>query len=420
LVRPIALILIFAYALIVCLIVYSDIGLERGTLWRDFNQDYLMVKAVAAGSNPYLPVSELAKQFGVESNSHLLRNPSPHPPTILPWLLPFSLLTMRAADLTWLALCLFGGYISCFLTIKVFAPEWRQKPLGSLMLFFAILLTAPVKEDLQLGQFSLIQLPLLLLGYKSIAQNEKTLGGMLLGLLVTIKLFLWPLLFFFGLKKEWKIVGAAAVIILLQSVLAAFVIGSEGFISYFTVAIPSTLVDFANHPVNYSFSSMFSSIFRANTIANPQSIAGTLFWCDRLTWLIFFSIVMKKSVSSNLCTAFWSVVAASIVLSPVAWPHYAILLLPVLFLTSLQVVRATGKQPYAPWMLALLLPLFIPGASGSEFLRALIDAGRFVAMEAQYHVFSPPIQFLLTLPTLSIACFALLFKVENLPPEPNP
>jgi len=310
-------------------------------MWRDIDQDYLLGWAAVHGVNPYLRIPKLAEEAGFQFSVYLLPHPSPHPPTVILWMIPLTFVDRISAAYVW-----FGLSVSCLLAsavilVKSFKVGTQWLP-NAAILSAVLVLIAPTKEDLFFGQYGFFQLVLLLFAWLKLREDKGILSGMYLGIAITLKTNLWPILVYFVLAKHRRVLTGVAVTYLpvLGTVLGLF---GLGIFTVYGAAVKETVNYWQYFPMNMSICNALSSLAFGRTVSlhglfhvpsvDPVSpgILGTLFSVmDMLLWAAFFIAVMYKALRKDkqVGVAFWRVAGACTILSPIGWLHYTVLLIP--------------------------------------------------------------------------------------------
>lgn len=327
----------------------------------DFAQDYLMAKAVFAGMNPYLPLNVLGEHFGITTQFF---HPSPHPPPFILMSLPLGLLSFKNANFVWLIIGLVSLLISIRLIFKTTRISW-------LVLFLVAFVWPPIWSNFHLGQLMVFQLLFLTLAWISLSARRDLGAGVLIGLVISIKPILWPLLLLFVIKKRLVPLIAATATFMFANLLAAIIIGFDRTVNYYLKTGREVAEIYNNHAGNFSAWTLGDRLFvgtkrlGVGTLVTqplfnfPKAAFVTSVICVAIMLILGFWIAIKErafetSISVLVCTA--------VLVSPVSWTHYLVLLIPScsLMLRSSQLSArcATYFVIAAPFVSQLLAPLF--------------------------------------------------------------
>ncbi|MBI4491280.1 MAG: DUF2029 domain-containing protein [Chloroflexi bacterium] len=330
---------------------------------KDFLAVYVLARAVADGTDPYLPLPILVERYLDVVPAVPFPHPSPHPPTAGVLFLPFAQLEYPLAATVWLGVELAFLIAAVYLLAR--SAGARLSPWGTLALATALIAWHPFREDLFYGQLMVLLLFLLAGARAALLSGRPLLGGTLVGVAMLVKPVPWPLLLLLALRRDWRALGASLSTILLGYLAAGWVIGLDRVASYFTHALPTVSEAYRASLTNQSlwtigwrlFAGTDSGAFQAVT-APPliESEAAAIFVSvavPTLALLLVCLAVRRRSLDASLDL----VVCLSIVASPIAWTHY----LTLAAIPAAQVVRRladrrlTARQTVAALLVAALL-----------------------------------------------------------------
>jgi hypothetical protein len=307
--------------------------------WTDFFQEWASARNYACG----LPIYS-DHQFAVERHLGYYDDaPLPnvhraayfikvnaHPPTAILLALPLASLDYPDAVLVWNLVSLGALFVSLWLVARALAiplSVWSVPPLIVLLL-----LCNPFREQVYWGQLNLILLLLLTGTWICHRSNRPIAAGILLGLAAAIKLFPAFLFLFFLLRRQWKTLAAGMLSCLAVVAVAAAVLGMNNYWVYVHEVIPQLAV-FRSGLDNASLPSFWTKLFNpSGTRVEPLWINPTLAQVG--TWLSC-GLVVAVLAWLTLCEedaegedrAFALTVTAMLLVSPITWNHYLLLLL---------------------------------------------------------------------------------------------
>jgi len=329
---------------------------------KDYVQFYLMGKAALAHLPVYTPIPELAARFNpLLGNYHW--HPSAYPPPVVFLVAPFCLLPYVWALAAWTLVEVVCFASSSALVLRHFGG-WKA-PAQVLITILLIVLWGPFYDDLYHGQIMMLALLLLIGSWLCLRQRRDLAGGILLGLLLALKLYAWPISLFLLIQKRYRAVFAASAIFLAMNLLAMLWLGVNQVTDYYLRVGPAIGVIYRNHPINFS------------ALAVGADFVGL--WAGAaLAILLLIVALMLAFRVRNFDHAFMIMLASSVVLSPVSWTHYLITLLPAFCLiaswrdiTARECVFAAllvcasmpdlYDQVFPPILLRILPLLFITG-----------------------------------------------------------
>jgi hypothetical protein len=296
----------------------------RGGLWHG-------VHDILAGRNPY-PLRTPAQLIN-PGNAMIT------PPLLALINLPLAALPLMPAIVVWnvvQTVALFAALYLCGVR------DWRGYVLA--------LVSFPFFATLALGQpEGLFALALALVW----RYRDRWQGGVALGVLIAAKLFPWPLVLWFLLTRRFR--NAATSIIVGAVTLAASwaVIGFNGISSY-----PRLLSDDANAFAARSHAILSVLVREGLTVHSARPAAGVLA-------LAISALLIGRARGSDSGT-FATLVVAGLLLSPITWMHYLVLLLVPLAIAHPRPNR---------WWLAYCLFWLSPTEDGSRMFQLLLVLG---------------------------------------------
>lgn len=387
---------------------------------RDFIQDYVLIRAIAAGGNPLANVSELIPRY-VGVPSHMFPHPTPHPPTMALFLVPFVGLSYPTAALAWFILQL-AGLLTAIVLLHRLAG---RRPVPLVVVALAVVLVAwfPVQYDLRWANVSIMILVLLVGMFLASRRDRYGLAGALLGLTLLIKPIAWPILLAFAIKRQWRAVTGATVIGGAGVGITAAVIGIPRLISYVTVALPTADHLYEADYGNSSLSAVAWHLFFGGTAQSPITGEASLTVLPlRLSEtaaeigaviLPLLALLLAGLVIVRWLSLEWSIALAitvSTVINPISWEHENVLLLIPMTLVAIRHLGPSRGSALAASVVASLTLLFIATENWMLFLgvgfapRAPLD---------HLSPFSPVVMVFLTVPTVAVILFAVVLSIAG-------
>ena len=200
------------------------------------------------------------------------------------------------------------------------------------------------------GQVNIVQLFLFLFALRSLQGGREVAGGVALGIAIAIKFIGWPLLLLLALRRRWMALAAAAVTLAAANLLAVAVLGWSVVVEYFLRVGPGVmalyrahihnwslwgvawrLLDGTGSPVNIGVSA--APLISAPQLALPASLA--------LVGAVLLAGLWMAYRTKHFETAYSIVICASLLVSPLMWPHYLLMLVIPLTVVALD-LRALG------------------------------------------------------------------------------
>ena len=307
---------------------------------KDFVQYFLMGHALRSGANLYSPISELAAQFDPDLNKWF--NVSAYPPIVAVVGLPLSYLPYFWSVIAWMLFEVACLGVVIFLIIKHFGGRSASTPvLVTICLFIG---WRPLYVDLYLGQLMIPILLLLTLCWLALKQGRDLKAGLLLGCVIAIKLYAWPLALFLLLKGRWRACLATIIVFLTANGLMMGWVGRATVYDYYFRVGSKVLAEYQFDPFNFSAWCIGLRSF---------GVVGAV---TMVTAVLLGSLYLALR-SKDFDSGFMVMLAAATVLQPISWIHYLITLLPAFCLMA-------NRQKFERYELFLglfLVLLILPG-----------------------------------------------------------
>lgn len=320
-------------------------GSER--LGYDFRAGYLpAAESVRVSGSPYV-TPEVQTADG--------RLPYVYPPQLAIAFVPLTAISADvAAALAFLAaFCALMGALAlvgvrdlrCYAAVLIWAPGWNALEMANVTAALTLALALAWLYRATIWRLAIV-----------------------LGLAISTKLFLWPLLVWAIYTRRFRAAGFAVAIGLAVPLTAWAAIGFEGFISY-----PDQL---GRIPVEDSY-----SIVSVTMGLGYESVVG--FVLMAIVGVALLGTLVHLGRQGDELRAFICGIAAALVFTPVAWQHYlallavplalasAIWLLPALLWISPRDGHGEGLEPFLPALVAVVLLVVMlarprAGSTGAE------------------------------------------------------
>jgi hypothetical protein len=281
---------LFAFFLIRFGVREELIGFDfRGTLWD-------AALAIREDRSPY-PAANVAEVD--------VGNPALYPPLLMLVVLPITFLPWSVGFAVWTTLL--GAAVAGALYIL---------NVRDFKCYLVALLSLPITIGFVFGNAALLLVPLVALAWRW--RDRWLRSGIVVGLAIGSKLFLWPLLVWLLATRRYRAFGAAVVATGASILLPWALIGFDGISSYPDLLRVAEDV-YAGH--SYSVATMLSALGTDTQLASRAAlalgvaIAATAFIAGRRH-------VDRTSMSLAL--------AAAVIGSPIVWPYYyALILVPI-------------------------------------------------------------------------------------------
>ncbi len=281
--------------------------------------------------------------------------PFSYPPSILPFLLPFTLLPEAVAISIWNSISLVCLLSTTFLILKLHGVFLKTRHL--LLLLSALLLLEPVRETLLFGQNNIVVLFFLILSFFFSQKNTtkyQLFSGISLGIAASLKVFPLFLLFYFICKKQWSVVIVTGGIFISSLFIGTF--GDFHYITEYLTYASMVVTPLHTNNTDQSFSSFF--LFYFPTFSKVQSLVTLCTYMVFLT-MSFLSFIKRESTVFSDFLFFSFILGGTIlIITPLAWGHHLVFLLPLCLALLLRIFQTKKKKDGAIFLLVFLL-LFI-------------------------------------------------------------
>ncbi|UGT43443.1 DUF2029 domain-containing protein [Nocardia yamanashiensis] len=236
-----------------------------------------------------------------------------NPPLVSVLLVPFTALDLVTAYRVFLVLMLLMALGSVLAVCR----ELRLRPAVTASVLLAVLAWWPLYGTLILGQIYPLLLAGLVAGWIAQRRGRPILAAVLFGITVALKPSLAPLLLLAAAQRKWlpfQAGIAAAALASLLGVLCAGPSSARDWLNIVTAEKVSGWVDNASLPGLAVRLGVPAATGMAFGLA---LLTGTLWWCGR-----------HRDRLDPGGTAPWAVLAAALLLSPIAWHNYLLVLVP--------------------------------------------------------------------------------------------
>jgi hypothetical protein len=370
----------------------------------DFFQEWASARNVFEGLAVYTDQSvTLEKYLGLKAgqvpNDYIKRNA--HPPTSVLLAMPFAALGYSDATLAWNLTSLAAFAAGLWLVLRglgIVPVWWAVFPTA------ALLLTCnPFRQQMNQGQLNMVLMLLITGVWAADRSGRPRLAGALLGAATAIKLFPGFLFLFFLLRRRWTVVAAGVVSLVALSAATAVILGVDAHRDYVRLVLPE-VSRFRYYWANASLFGFWGKLFGQGTwhyarhiqpLARTPGVApiGTALSCAGVL-ILWARVVSRARTRADCDHAFGLSLIAMMLLSPVTWDHYFVIMpLPLLQL----------------W-------IALPRTNAGKVLRLVLLASLWVSQASLWQIFLPDSLFrtgsisapVLLVTLLSYQCYTLL------------
>ncbi len=347
----------------------------------DFSQEWLSAKNYWAGTPVYADQTEaLLRHTGFVPNRGEAMLPwNGHPPAATALALPFGKLPYRDALLAWNLLTFPLFLVSVALVARELGVRWTVWsvfPAVTLLLLFD-----PVYQQLAQGQLNFLLVFLITLTWVADRHDRPGWAGIALGIAAGLKLYPAFLFVYFLFTGRWRALATGALAVLTVNGGALVLFGPSEFRTYAEQVIPS-LFGYQGSWRNVSLTGFWLRIFDPQPhdkvvplVVNPTAATALALVSRGLVTGAVAWAAWRARAGAGRDRAFAGAVVGMLLVSPIVWTHYFVLLvLPVGLLWArlpkgaLRVALALAAVPlWAPENFFALL------AVGPEQARAMVN-----------------------------------------------
>ena len=333
--RPAIVLILGVVALLYLVLLATKLPARAGT--HDFSVFYASAVAVQEGLDPYTAdLSTISQRLGVYIGPLVH---SVDTPTALFLFAPFARLSLPMAHATWLLL---NAFALAAALILLLSPKYSGLDARFALAVGAIaLLYAPITENFVFGQRQPLVLLLLVLVMRAMQRRQEAVAGLLLGLAIAYRAFPALIAGYFLMRREWRVLAFVGLGFVLTSALTVVGLGL-GICENYPHGMFFAIRMFSSQPANVSLNGFVTRLFaHFGWGASTFSSIVQLFVISMVAWATGRN--RKRENFDRASYGLW--VAAAILLSPLSWIHYMMLLLiPFVEITSAAERRLCNRR----------------------------------------------------------------------------
>ena len=256
-----------------------------------------------------------------------------NPPLLTVLLAPFAWLDALTAYRVWVVL----SVLMVLGSLLVVARELRLRPVPVVFVMAAVLASSPLHGALVLGQIYPVLLVGLVAGWVAERRGRPVLAAVLFGITISLKPSLAPVLLLYAAQRRWAPLRAGVVSAVVASLLGVAVCGPSSGVAWLRIAFNSPVPDTVDNASLPGLAVRLGVPPVLGLVAGVIVLGGTLAVLAR-----------HRHRVDPAGTAVWAVLAAGLLLSPIAWHNYLMLLWP-----GVLVLIALGRTATATVMFAV-------------------------------------------------------------------
>jgi len=298
---------------------------------QDFNRYYADATTLQKGGNPW-------HLFEPPSKESLEERQEGYPPAFYLMFSLFTRLRPEPAHCIWEALQIIALVTALIIVLREVGLTANSN--STRFAFAFAFLFPPLHSALHWGQPTPLLLLLLVASWASARRGWDITAGALLAAATLLKIFPWVVGGYFLFRRRWTVLASGLIFAVTVSLCLLALYGIHRNLDFLRGTLVSTI--WLDRPRNLSVIGNLHALVLARAVAGWSPNAYVL---GVLIALLSFSIVAisgisawrvpeKPVTSSGLCWSLW--VISSILLSPVAWDHYLVLVIPMYIFLAAQ------------------------------------------------------------------------------------
>jgi hypothetical protein len=296
----------------------------------DFFQEWASAKNYYSGLPIYgdLEVSyDNYLGYPRSADQRLAVNINGHPPTAVLLVLPLGRLKYSDALLVWnlASLAAFGASVALIiLELRLRISPWTILPAVLLLL-----ICFPFRQHIRIGQLNLVLLMLITAAWAADRRGHPWWAGALIGAATAVKLFPGFIAIYWLTRRQWRPLFAATLAFATLTAVTGLVLGPNALVSYVNKALPALRPSWSAWG-NLSVSSVWLKLFdpAATEYIDPLFRSTTLAWLAVcLSSAAIIVTLIRSTLRTDADLGFVLTIMAMLLVSPVTWSHYLVLLL---------------------------------------------------------------------------------------------
>jgi hypothetical protein len=322
-------------------------------LVQDFFEEWASARNLFNGIPVYTRLHVSLERYIHPSAERPIMDVNGHPPPAVLLAIPLVGLDYFNAHLVWNLISLAALGVSLGLIARELAiplPRWSVFPILTLLLY-----CVPLRDQLYQGQSNLVMLALITGAWSADRHSRPMLAGALLGTAIAIKLFPGFLLLYFLGRRRWRACAGTVAGVAIWNLLALCVLGIGTYRDYYLEIAPGLKI-FLSWWGNYSLNGLSRKLF------GPATEEPWLYWRIVPVWnrpelakalwlglgLLVAAVVCRAALRARTLRqtdqAFSLALAGMLLVSPITWGHYFLLLVLPLILVWLDLPPNSGAR----------------------------------------------------------------------------
>jgi len=365
--------------------------------WKDCNQFYLMGKAITHGVDPYTSLATLAGWW--LPAWHPYPYPAPYPPFVGLMCVPLAGVNFVLMAWVWLV-----AELVCLFALLAIVWRWVGGRIFSLLFWLVFLLLVvcpPINGELRGGQVMTFFALLLVCTWKELRADKNMTGGLLLGFILACKIIVWPVALLLIFYRRWVALVTCCSVFVLTNAISVLWLGLPTVVRYYTHVGAVNAELWRGYQDNMSTwgwgarlcSGIGWGYHLLPAIPWPAAVPFVSYLAP-LALLVYFGLLIRKT--KNFDTFFGLMLFASVLLSPILWNFYVLLLLLPLVMLGQRYFLAGVSLEYWLGPVMLLVVLVLPFSLWVSFAQSFgFGPGQTISFFAGLFTIAPALAMLL-------------------------
>jgi hypothetical protein len=330
----------------------------RTNKW-DFSLYYVASLDLRRGVSPYVTdLSRLGAELSLQTGSI---NRAADTPTFLMCFEPLTLLSPTTAYWIWIGINAAALATAFYVLLISFS---RCVPSLALLIAALAVFYPPFREDIRFAQSQGLVFCLVALSMLAARRSHDEIAGGLIGFAALLRAYPFLLLVYFASRRRWSVISSALLVMCVGGILTLVVVGAKNSFS-FVWSLGSGGSGYLPYvPGNVAIAAFAARAFHGFSSGPypPGASVGqiaTIVICDvSVLALSVWSSARAPEEEDHELRTFPVWVVAMVLLSPIAWVHYMVLLyVPLVLIAVSAFRRETSSVAAAAAGLCYALPL---------------------------------------------------------------
>ena len=327
----------------------------------DFSHYYVASLSLRRGTSPYIAdFSRLGDELSLQIDSI---NRTDETPTFLMCFEPLTLLSPTTAYWTWIGIITAAFVVAFYVLLISFS---RCTPSLALLIGALAVSYPPFRDQMMFAQSQALMLCLVALSMLAARRSHDEIAGGVIGLAALLRAYPFLLLGYFASRRRWSAVSSALLVMCAGGILTLVVAGAKNSFGFVSVWVrgPSGSGYWPNLPGNVAIAAFVARAFHGFSSGpyspgSSVSQIATVVICDvSVLALSVWSSTRAPEEEDHELRTFPVWIVAMVLLSPVAWIHYMVLLyVPLVMIAVSAMRRETSSVAAAAAGFCYTLPL---------------------------------------------------------------